>query len=91
MADMSKRRIRIDGIVTEDVIHNEDESHYKVKSAGEEYAITSIGRQAAKDNLFIRKGQHMIIEGKETTEKRNVISEKSRIFLEREIVVNNTW
>ena len=27
----------------------------------------------------------------ETTEKRNVISEKSRIFLEREIVVNNTW
>ena len=91
MADMSKRRIRIDGIVTEDVIHNEDESLYKVKSAGIEYAITSIGRQAAKDNLFIRKGQHMIIEGKETTEKRNVISEKSRIFLEREIVVNNTW
>ena len=78
---MSKERIRINGIVTEEVIQNEDQSHYKVNSSGKEYAITSIGRQAVKDNLFIRKGQHMVIEGKETSEKRNVLSEKSKILL----------
>lgn len=78
---MSKERIKINGIVTEEVIQNEDQSHYKVNSGGEEYAITSTGRQAVKDNLFIRKGQHMVIEGKETAVKRNVLSEKSKILL----------
>lgn len=79
---MSKERIMINGIVTEGVIQNEDESYYKVNSGGKEYAITSIGRQAVKDNLFIRKGQYMVIEGKEIPAKKNVLSEKSKILLE---------
>lgn len=78
---MDKERIKINGIVTEEVIQREDQSHYKVNSDGKEYAITSIGRQAVKDNLFIRKGQHMVIEGKETSAKRSVLSEKSKILL----------
>ena len=78
---MDKERIKINGIVTEEVIQSEDQSHYKVNSDGKEYTITSTGRQAAKDNLFIRKGQHMIIEGKETPIKRSVLSEKSKILL----------
>lgn len=81
MIRMSKERIMISGIVTEGVIQNEDESYYKVNSGGKEYAITSIGRQAVKDNLFIRKGQHMVIEGKEISAKKNVLSEKSKILL----------
>jgi len=82
MIRMSKERIMINGIVTEGVIQNEDESYYKVNSGGKEYAITSIGRQAVKDNLFIRKGQYMVIEGKEIPAKKNVLSEKSKILLE---------
>lgn len=78
---MNKERIKINGIVTEEVIQNDDQSHYKVNSGGKEYAITSTGRQAVKDNLFIRKGQHMVIEGKETSTKRNVLSEKSKILV----------
>ncbi len=78
---MSKERIKINGIVTEEVIQNENQSHYKVNSGGKEYEITSTGRQAIKDNLFIRKGQHMVIEGKETSVKRNVLSEKAKILL----------
>ena len=81
MIKMSKERIMINGIVTEGVIQNEDESYYKVNSGGKEYAITSIGRQAVKDNLFIRKGQYMVIEGKEIPAKKNVLSEKSKILL----------
>lgn len=81
MIRMSKERIMINGIVTEGVIQNEDESYYKVNSGGKEYAITSIGRQAVKDNLFIRKGQYMVIEGKEISAKKNVLSEKSKILL----------
>lgn len=78
---MNKERIKINGIVTEEVVQNDDQSHYKVNSGGKEYAITSTGRQAVKDNMFIRKGQHMVIEGKEASIKRNVLSEKSKILL----------
>ena len=78
---MDKERIKINGIVTEEVIQSEDRSHYKVNSEGKEYAIISTGRQAVKDNLFIRKGQHMVIEGKETSVRRSVLSEKSKILL----------
>ena len=78
---MIENEIKIRGVVTEEVIQNENESHYKINSDGKEYAITSTGRQAVKDNLFIRKGQYMVIEGKKTSTQRNVLSEKSKILL----------
>lgn len=81
---MRKKRIKISGIVTECVMQKDAESYYKIKSGGKEYVITSIGRQAIKDSIFIRKGQHMIIEGKETAPKGAVLSKASKILLEVE-------
>lgn len=79
-----KTPIKLKGIVTEEVIQTDNQSKYKIKSNGKEYSILSTGRQAAKDNLFIRKGQHMEIEGKEDlvgNSRKQVISEKSKILL----------
>lgn len=73
--------IRLRGIVTEGVVKDEKRSRYKLKANGKEYAIVSTGRQAIKDYLFIRKGQHMVIEGKKNVSNQKVLSEKSKIIL----------
>ena len=61
----------------------DSQSQYKINSEGKEYAILSTGKQAVKDNMFIRKGQHMEIEGREDFDESNkqVLSEKSKIML----------
>ena len=79
-----KAPIKIKGIVTEEVVQMNDQSKYKIESDGKEYSILSSGRQAAKDNIFIKKGQHMEIAGKEALGENNnkyVLPEKSKIIL----------
>lgn len=60
--------IKVQGIVTEDVTQEENWSHYTIKSDGKEYTVLSTGRQAIKDNLFVRKGQCMEFECSEAPE-----------------------
>lgn len=76
--------VKLKGIVTKEVIQSKNSSQYALDSGGKEYAIVSTGRQAIKDNLFVRKGQHMIVEGKKVPAKSEVLSKKSKIILKIE-------
>ena len=73
--------IKLRGVVTEGVVKEKKRSRYKLNSSGKEYAIVSTGRQAIKDYLFVQKGQHMIIEGKQNISKKRILSTKSKIIL----------
>ena len=78
--------MKLIGIVTEDVVQNEDQCKYKINADGEEYLVLSTGIQAAKDNIFIRKGQQMEIEcrgQKSTNNEMEVLAEKSKILLSK--------
>ena len=82
--------MKVQGIVTEDVTRDENCSHYTIKSDGTEYAVLSTGRQAIKDQLFVRKGQCMEIECSEVpenSEDKRLLFRKSKIILtEREVM-----
>lgn len=60
--------MKVKGIVTEEVTQDEDRSRYTIRSDGKEYTVISTGRQAIKDNLFVRKGQCMEFECSEASE-----------------------
>lgn len=79
-----KESIKLVGIVTEGVSQSENQSKYKINSEGDEYLVLSTGRQAIKDNIFIRKGQQMEIEYTEDVcenNKKQVVSKKSKIVI----------
>ena len=82
--------IRVQGIVTEEVTQSENGSRYTISSDGKEYAVLSTGRQAIKDNLFVRKGQCMELECSdisENSEDERLLFRKSKIIPgEREVV-----
>ena len=76
--------MKMQGIVTEEVTQDENKSHYTISSDGKEYAVISTGRQAIKDQLFVRKGQCMEIECSEAPENqadRKLLFRKSKIMI----------
>lgn len=52
-----------EGIVTRTPIICDDKAVYGVKFDGKEFLAESVGTQAVKDYLFVRKGQCIDIEG----------------------------
>ena len=84
--------MKVQGIVIEDVMQDENYSHYTISSDGTEYTVLSTGRQAIKDNLFVRKGQCMEFECSdisENSEDRRLLFQKSKIMLTEREVVND--
>ena len=76
-----KNKVIVKGIVMEEVKQEKNQSLYKIHTGEKEYAVISEGRQAIKDNIFISKGQHMIVAGKE--EEGKIHSTQSKIILKR--------
>ena len=75
--------MKVQGIVTEDVSQVENCSQYTINSDGTEYTVLSTGRQAIKDQLFVRKGQCMEFECSEISENsgdRRLLFRKSKIM-----------
>lgn len=71
------KEVVIHGIVMQEAVREENQSLYRIKAGEKEYAVISEGIQAVKDHIFIRKGQRMIVEGKEKEDK--ILSQKSKI------------
>lgn len=73
------KKVSIRGVVIDAVAQEENQSVYRINTGEREYAVLSKGMQAVKDNLFIRKGQQMIIEGQEKEGK--ILFPKSKIII----------
>ena len=74
-------KVVVRGIVMEEVKVREKQSLYKIDTGEKEYAVISEGVQAVKDNIFIRKGQHMIVQGEEDEGK--IFPTNAQIVLKR--------
>ena len=74
-----EKEVVIHGIVMQEAVQEENQSLYRIKAGEKEYAVISEGVQAVKDQIFIRKGQSMIVEGMETED--TILSQKSKIVL----------
>jgi hypothetical protein len=81
-----EREIIVCGIVMNEVIRKEKQSSYKINTGEEELEVVSEGRQAIKDNIFIRKGLQMIVEGEKSGNK--VLAKKSKIALKNRSEIN---
>lgn len=77
--------IILKGVVTEDVHYEKECSRYFISTGEKEYAIISKGKQAVKDNLFVRKGQHMEIRGCVRAKKADleITPDRARILLDK--------
>jgi len=72
------------GVVTEDVCYEKECSRSLFFSEGKEYVIMAKGKQAVKDNLFVRKGQHMEIRGSVGgKDELEIIPDRARILLDK--------
>ena len=76
---MRGREIVVEGSVVEEVTEEEEHSHYRIKTKRKEYDVVSNGIQAIKDQIFIRKGQNMVVEGAEKDDV--IIARKSKIII----------
>ncbi len=76
--------IILQGVVMEDARYEKERSRYLISTGEKEYVIMSKGKQAVKDNLFVRKGQHMEITGCVAAKDNLVITpERARILLDK--------
>ncbi len=76
--------MRIRGFVESDVsILPDGKASYDVEVKGKSYSVVSGGSQAAKDAIFVRRGQTVSIEG--DRDNKTLHARRSRIDIKPEI------
>lgn len=73
----------IRGTVKEDASLEQETGAYVLEKDTDSYQMITTGKQAVKDFLFVRKGQKMEIEGKETG--GDIYVEQAKIELQRNL------
>ncbi|MCR4865404.1 MAG: hypothetical protein K5921_00605 [Lachnospiraceae bacterium] len=73
--------MRINGIVTGNIDIYDDSVSYEVNAHDNSYHVISKDKQAVKDAIFIRAGQHISVDGERISE--SIVSKRSQIDITR--------
>lgn len=81
--EMEKKSMVLEGIVKSDVVYRNDTATYEIDTAMGVIQSKSAGTQAVKDAIFIKRNQHIYLDG--SLEKNEIMIKYAKIDISNEV------